>query len=471
MDTRTPHWRVAVLPVLFALACIVLTIAMYSVFGGTLPFEAQGYRVTIPFAEAPNLVPGSGVQISGVKIGKVISVDRAGNDADVKVQLQPGFAPLRTGATAIARTKTLLGEGFVEIAPGSKRAPAIPDGGRLAVSHVMPQVQLDQFISTFGPATRQRMRALFTGLQRALAGKSRAVNDSIANAAPFTTSLDHVLDTVQNQRSSLAAAISNGADVLGALGQREGTLQAAISSGNEMLSATAARSRGLAATIDALPAFLHQLHSTADSITDISPSLNVAVSDLQPSAERLKPALQSVDTAAPVFRSLFAQLPGVLTAGRTALPALTSTVTAARYGLTQFYPTARNLIPFMQLFGESSNIVDILANVAAVTEGTSVGSGGLVIGSAPGVISVWNETISGWTHKLPTNRQNAYPKPPDSLLETGTQGVLDSYDCRNTHNPLILPATGIGAPPCILQGPWTFDGKSAYYPRLQLAGP
>ena len=95
---------------------------MYDVFGGSLPFAPQAYRVTIPLTQAANLVAGSGVQIAGVKIGKVVAVNRTGNTASATIELQSRFAPLRSGATAIARTKTLLGEGYLELAPGPEDA-------------------------------------------------------------------------------------------------------------------------------------------------------------------------------------------------------------------------------------------------------------------------------------------------------------------------------------------------------------
>ena len=470
METRTPHWRRVVLPAGFALACIALTIVAYYVFGGALPFTAAGYRVTIPLPETTNLVAGSGVEIAGVKVGKVVAINRRGNTAAATVELQSRFAPLRTGATAIARTKTLLGEGYVELAPGPRQAPPIPDGGQLAATHVHRQVDLDQFISTFDPGTRARMQHLFDGLATAFSGRSGALNDSLGNAAPLTSSLDTVLNTVNAQSGDVQQVISRSADVLGAVGARAGALQSAVDAGNRVLTTTAHRSAALSATITALAPFLTQLHATADDITAASPQLNAAVGALLPAAPLVKPALQTIDTAAPQFRALFQELPAVLNAGRHALPSLTAIIHATRAGLEQFYPTARQLIPFMQLFNVNSDIINILANVGSVSSSAYVGPGGLVVGTASGIVSVWNETISGWAKKLPTNRNNPYPKPPNSLLETGQQGVLDAYDCRNIHNPLWLPPTG-AVPPCILQGPWTFNGTSAYYPRLQQAGP
>jgi virulence factor Mce-like protein len=470
METHTPHWRSVALPAGFALACIVLTIVAYYVFGGSLPFSPEGYRVTIPLPEATNLVAGSGVEISGVKVGKIVAINRRENTAAATIQLQTRFAPLRSGATAIARTKTLLGEGYIEIAPGPRTAQPIPDGGELAGSHVQREVDLDQFLSTFDPTTRTRMQHLFGGLATAYTGRSQAHNDSLGNAAPFTGNLATVLDTVNRQSGNLQRLITSSADVLDAVGERQGVLQSAIDAGNKVLTTTAQRSAALRRTIDAFAPFLNQLHRTADDITAASPDLNAAVGALLPAAPLLEPALDAIDTQAPQFRALFNQLPSVLSAGKRALPALTATIRATRSGLKQFYPLARQLIPFMQLFALNNNIIDILANVGSVSSSSYVGPGGLVVGTASGIVSVWNETISGWTKKLPTNRNNPYPKPGDTLNETGTQGVLDAYDCRNIHNPLWLPPTG-PVPPCILQGPWTFNAKSAYYPRLTLAGP
>jgi hypothetical protein len=315
------------------------------------------------------------------------------------------------------------------------------------------------------------MQHLFAGLTSALAGRSRALSDSLGSAAPFTGNLDTVLRTVGAQRRNLQRLISTSASVLSAIGERQGALQSAIDAGNTVLATTAGRDRALANTITALAPFLSQLHSTADQITAASPDLDGAVSALLPAAPLIPPALRAIDSAAPAFRILFDRLPSVLDAGRRALPALTAIIRAARPGLKAFYPAARNLIPFMQLFALNKGIPDIIANVGTTTGGTYVGPGGVVINYGVGIPSLWNETISGWAHKLPTNRQNPYPEPPNALLETGQIGVLKAYDCRNIHNPLWLPPTGTGAPPCILQGPWTFDGVNAYYPRLQLAGP
>jgi phospholipid/cholesterol/gamma-HCH transport system substrate-binding protein len=471
METRVLSRRALVLPALFALLCVVLTIIVFTVFGGTLPFTVQGYRITIPFQDAANLVAGSDVEIAGVTIGKVVTVNRAGDEAAVEVQINRQFAPIRSGATAIARTKTLLGEGYVQLAPGPAGARPIADGGALPASQVRPTVALDQFVSTFDPATRARLRQLFEGLASAFDDREQQLNDTLGWSEPFTGSLSQVLQTVEDQRNQLGTLVATSGQVMQAIGQRQGAVRAAITASQDLLGATASRRVALAATVEQLAPLLSQLHVTSDAITAAAPELNGAVQSLLPAASLLAPALSELETASPPIRTLFDALPGTLAAGRRDLPAVAKIASAARRGFAQFYPTSRQLIPFIQLAAQDKEIVRVLANVGSTLGGSFVGPGGTVLNYLNAVPTFWNESVSGWTHKLPTNRQNPYPASPEALLETGQLGVLKAFDCRNTGNPDWLPPTGNGAPPCLLQGPFDFNRKRAYYPHLTLASP
>ncbi|MHB8689989.1 MAG: MlaD family protein [Solirubrobacteraceae bacterium] len=471
METRTPSARMLVLPVAFALTCIVLTLLVFNSFGGKLPFTPEGYRVTVPLQNASNLVPGSGVEIAGVTIGKVVDVQRSGDGAQTTLQIQSPYAPIRSGASAIARTKSLIGEAYIEIAPGPQSAKAIPDGGRLPSSRVQANVQLDQFLHAFGPDTRMRMRQLFAGLSNALATRTQSLNDSFGWAAPTSGNVNEVLDTLEKQKAELQGLFASSADVLRAIGGREGLLRSAVTAGNDVLAVTAQRDTELAATVHALAPFLNQLKATSNTITAASPDLNAAVAALLPVAPTVLPALNDIKAAAPQFRGLFHDLPGTIAAGEHGLPALTAIVSAARTAFHQFYPTSRELIPIIQLMAANPTAPEApFADVASVMSGVFVGPGGLVQHYTAGLPTIWNETIGGWVKRLPTNILNPYLKP-GGQLDIAKLGYIKSFDCRNIHNPLYLPATGTGSPPCVQQGPWTFNGKSAFYPRLTQAPP
>jgi ABC-type transporter Mla subunit MlaD len=470
METRRPSWAQLVVPVGFALVTLAAMIGIWLSFGGSVPFAASDYRLSLELPSAQAIYPGSDIQIAGVTIGRVAAVSTTQRDAKVVISIDHQFAPLHSGARAITRTKTLLGEGYIEIAPGPANASAIPDGGTLPLSHVLPAQQLDQALQTFNPTTRRNIGTMFDGLARALRGRTQALSDSLGNAAPASSDLASVARTLAGQQLQLQQMVASSAQVLGAVGDRQGVLQAAVRNANAVLGATARRNQALSATIRALPAVLVQLRRTSASLASASPDFTSAVDALLPLAPALAPALRSIDTAAPQFRGLFRQLPRVIGAGRRGLPAATAIINATGSSFKQVYPGVRQLIPFFQLASDiDQSIVAFLANVGSASAMSYVGPGGYITHAVNGIPSIWNETIAGWVKKLPTNVENAYPAP-GSALQVG-HGGLRAYDCRNVHNPLYLPPTGTGSPPCVTEGPWVFDGKSRYYPHLTQAPP
>jgi virulence factor Mce-like protein len=473
MNRRALDTRLVGLPIGFALVCLVLTFAMFRAFGGSLPFEAEGYRVEVPLMRAGNVVPGSDVQIAGVDIGRVVKLRRDGDRALAELELESRFAPLRVSALAIARTKTLLGEGYVEIAPGPTDAAAIPDGGRLAAKRVGSPVQLDEFLESFEPRTRSRLRELFGGMAEAYGGTAtQALNESLGHAGPFSANLDAVVTALNGQSSELKRLFARSGDVLGALGRRAGVLRAALHNSNAVLQTTAQRDRELAATVRSLPPFLRRLRSTAGVVEAASADLRPATAALRSAAPQVRPTIDAIRATGPSFRAVFRQLPAIASAGQAGLPALRRILAAAPTAFRALYPTAREVIPLAQLLGlyRDSAVVGAFTNAGSGTNGKLVGPGGRIISRVGGTMTLWNESVGGYVKRLPTSRSNPYPRP-DGFTEIPKQGFLKAYDCRHLHNPLLVPPTGTGTPPCILQGPWELNGRSAYYPRLQMAPP
>ncbi|HWF55878.1 MAG TPA: MlaD family protein [Solirubrobacteraceae bacterium] len=470
MEARSPHWRAVVLPVAFALVCVGLMIGTWVSFGGGVPFAPQGYRFAMTLPQATNVYADTSVRIAGITVGKVESVAREGSEARAVIELQPRYAPLRDGARAIVRAKTLLGEGYIELAPGPISARAIPDDGVLPASHVAPTQQLFDALRIFTPHTRARLRSMFSGLAAAVRGRTGSLGDALAAGAPAVTNFASVAQSLAGQRPSLKALVSDTGTVLSALGTRQGVIESFVRAGDAALSTTARSAQGLRATIAALPAFLTQLRSSSGILSAASADIGAAAGALYAATPSLVPALRAIDTATPVFRTLFQRLPSVLDAGDRGLPALRGVLVAAGPALSIVDETARQLIPFVQLLSlDRNSVVGSLANAAQIQNGVMLAPGVGAIHYAAGALTVWNETVGGWVKRLPTNRSNPYPEP-DSEIDIA-HGGLRSFDCRNTGNTLYIPPTGTGAPPCLVQGPWEFDGVRAYYPRLQEAPP
>src|SRR5919106_699683 len=95
METRPPTITQLLVAVAFALSCFALLLFLWISFGGPTPLKPKGYRVDVPFDEASQLA------------------------------IDDRYAPIPEDARAILRQKTLLGETYVELTPGS---PGEPDG-------------------------------------------------------------------------------------------------------------------------------------------------------------------------------------------------------------------------------------------------------------------------------------------------------------------------------------------------------
>ena len=74
MNKQGPSAGKILTMVAFAASCVGLLLYLWISFGGTVPFAAQGYRIKVEFKDAVQLGAQSDVRISGVSVGKVVSV-------------------------------------------------------------------------------------------------------------------------------------------------------------------------------------------------------------------------------------------------------------------------------------------------------------------------------------------------------------------------------------------------------------
>src|SRR3954447_4601562 len=105
---------------LFALSCFAIVLFLWKSFGGPSPLAPAQYRFNADFPEATQLAEAADVRISGVKVGRVVTIDLAGNRTRAVIEIQPRYAPIPRDIKAILRQKTLLGETYVELSPGDR---------------------------------------------------------------------------------------------------------------------------------------------------------------------------------------------------------------------------------------------------------------------------------------------------------------------------------------------------------------
>ena len=87
------------------------------------------------------------MRISGVKVGRVVTVEERGGVLDATMELDKQFAPLPADAKGVIRIKTLLGETFVELTPGQQGRQDRPRGR-------LPAARRDRALTDARPGAR-----------------------------------------------------------------------------------------------------------------------------------------------------------------------------------------------------------------------------------------------------------------------------------------------------------------------------
>src|SRR4051812_40150957 len=158
MQKQRPSFLRLALMGLFALSCFGILTFLWVSFGGSVPLAAKKYQVHVNFREATTLAEQAEVRISGVPVGKVQKKQLDGRFTEAVLNIESRYAPLPADTHAILRQKTLLGETYVELTPGHRDGPKIPDNGTLPQGQVGQTVQLDEIFRTFDPQTRLAFR-------------------------------------------------------------------------------------------------------------------------------------------------------------------------------------------------------------------------------------------------------------------------------------------------------------------------
>jgi phospholipid/cholesterol/gamma-HCH transport system substrate-binding protein len=439
MHTGSPPKSHVITMVLFALSVTGLLLFLWLSFGGTIPFGAQGYRINVSFPNAQDLATQADVRIAGVSVGKVVStrLDPKGNRTMATLQLQSQYAPVRQDTRAILRTKTILGETYVQLIPGSPHGPPIVDGGTLPRSQVQPTVQLSDIFNALDPTTRHAFTVWQLELSKAIAGNDQNLNDVLGNLPGFAADATDILKVLDVQHLSVVRLVQSGGTVFGALGSDQTALRNLITSAETTFATTAANNNALAQTFRVFPTFLNETKATMAKLQGFSLNTDPLIKELIPVSQQLKPTLAALERLAPPLQHFFTNLGPLITVSRTGLPAvqrfltgLSPTLGATGTFLGQLNPILIWLSNHQQLV--SDFISQGGASLAATTTSFSGGIGHYLRQFSP----VGPETLSLAPNRDASNRGDTYP-PPLWLANPQNAGKnnFPAWDCKNTGAP------------------------------------
>ncbi len=488
MNKQAPTAGQLATMLVFALSCIGLLIFLWTSFGGSVPLAVQGYRFNVDFSQAVQLAQQADVRISGVSVGQVAStsLDRRRGLTRAVIEIDSRFAPRPADTRAILREKTLLGETYVELTPGSQSGPKLPDGGTLPPGQVAPTVQLDQILNTFDPTTR---RAFETWMQQdaiALTNRGEDFNAAFAELYPFATNVESVLTVLRRDSAATTALLHDGGQVFSAIGASPAEFQSLTRNANTVFSATAAQDVALANTIKAFPPFLIATRETIGRLEQFASNTKPLIDELRPAAVQLSPALEAVQVLAPELRNLLVDIAPLTSASVQGVPAFERFLNDSVPWLTRLKPYLGNLVPVIDYINDyRREIAAFFANGTATTEGTLFNN---TQTKALHYLRISNpvnpETLTAYSKRLDSNRGNPYLVPGGYAKVLQGLPVFGSYLCTSNPQPGIGPSIAAtlaailrsvyytskpGGPPCKTQAPLgtATTGQPQDFPQLK----
>jgi virulence factor Mce-like protein len=466
---KTPFSTARILTiVVFSLSCFGLLLFLWITFGGSTPLRARGYQITVKIPEAATLAEQADVRISGVPVGKVVKVQRSRDVTKATLRIQPRYVPLHEDVRATLRFKTLLGETFVELTPGSRSAPPIAEGGHISRPAVLPTTEVDEVLSTFDPPTRRNLRAWLTGWSSAVHGRAGDIQGAVAGLAPLAQDGGDVLARLDAQGRALDSLVRNAGSVFRTVGAREQETRRLVLASEQLFAATASRGPDLRATLRAVPPLLRAARPGLAALESISREAHPVVRALEPVAPLVRPVLAGTIQTAPEVRRVIRDVGRLSLTGPDDLRSLRPVLRAAGPLTGALYPFARDLIPVVQYAAlYRQELISSWPVLAASSQFTTQRPGQKPLHYFRAVLPLSDENFVVAGQPSETRRANAYA-PPRWLdgLSTG----LTAFDCRHVSDPRGDVGAG-SPPPCVTAPPTRFQGQLKSFPQLQRAAP
>jgi phospholipid/cholesterol/gamma-HCH transport system substrate-binding protein len=394
-----PRWRLLTLVVFTCLSALMFMFLWLN-SGGHLPGVGDPYRVAIQVPDAQNLVNSSDVEVAGVKIGKVRSINTGKGGAKAVLTLSSDVAPLHKGATVALRSKTLIEETYVSITDGT--GPEIPSGQTLPLTAAKSSVHLDDVLNSLDPTTLAALGKLVGSGDTATTGRSADISATLSGLGDLGRQGHDVLDVLAAQGQDLTSLSRSTTRVLDSLDTGRGQIAQLVKTSQSNMEVVAGQNRALARTVNQLPGTLKSARAASGSLTtlgaDLRPvaaNLKAAAPSLNSALTRLPEATTQIQATIPSLNTLLDRAPATLTRVPRLSAATSGIVPPARQILADLNPMLSYLQPygpdaaaFFTNIGAALSQSDAQSHyvrVLAIAQGQSVTGDPLPVQGTPGV--------------------------------------------------------------------------------------
>ena len=257
------------------------------------PWEPSTFNVKAQFSTAQAVTPGQGqtVRVSGVRVGDISAVKLENGRAVVTMALDPQYKDLiHTDASALLRPKTGLKDMFIELNPGTRRAPLAQAGWTLPIRNTLPDVNPDEIYAALDADTRDYLKLLVQGAGEGLKGRGADLREVFRRFEPTNRDIARVNSLVAQRHQNLRHLIHALNVLNGELASKGQDLTQLIGASADVFRAFASEERNVSRAVGDLPGTLKQTTATLGKVQRYADVLG-------PAAEHLRPAIRALDTA------------------------------------------------------------------------------------------------------------------------------------------------------------------------------
>jgi phospholipid/cholesterol/gamma-HCH transport system substrate-binding protein len=256
-----------------AIGLVLILVILWAAFNASkLPIIGGGTTYSAYFTEAAGLRSGDEVRVAGIKVGKVDSVELAGDQVKVIFRVKNAF--VGNESTAAIKIKTLLGAKFlgVDSTGTGKQRPAdtIPLSRTTSPFDVYPA--FTELTSTIDAIDT-------TALAKAFDVLSADFENTPGSVKTVVQGLTRLSRTISSRDTQLRTLLAQADQVTSVLASRDGELQKLLNDGGLLL--------------DELNARRDAIHSLLLNTTQLSLQLQGLVTDNQ---QTIKPLLDNLDS-------------------------------------------------------------------------------------------------------------------------------------------------------------------------------
>jgi phospholipid/cholesterol/gamma-HCH transport system substrate-binding protein len=296
---------------------------------------ADKYTVTARMESATQIVKGNLVQVAGEPVGKVTDI-RVTDDsrAELRLEINEDYAPLRTGTRAVVRQLSLSGQAnrYIDLQLGGARGSEIEDGGTIPAKDVVSAVELDQLFQVFDSKTRPGIKRTIKLFGQFSGGRTDEANAALQYFNPALAASTRLFDELTADRTQLERFIVQTGRLTNDLAARDDDLAGSIDNLGRTMEALSTEKDDLGESIERLPQFLRRTNTTFVN-------LRSTLDDLDPLVESAGPVVGED------LPALFAQL---------------------RPFARDAAPTLRDLSTTIRATGADNDLVDLLRRQPAV---------------------------------------------------------------------------------------------------------